>query len=395
MSSLAGAFNACSTLFTMDFYKQIRPGASQAQLVRVGRIATVVMIGIALLWIPVIQGARGLYEYLQGVQGYLAPPIAAGVLLRRLQQTHQRERLPRRPDGGIRPRGLPACRGHAREPRPRGYAGGYPSGSFLWIVNNIYFQYYSLLIFLVASAVLVGVSYATEAPDPAQIRDLTFATMSDDHRRESRASWSQIDVVNSGVVLALILAAYLGTSTGSRDRRDGGGRIPDWRGVRPFPANARRHIVWQRHTEHLGVVRRPAWRRDLEAHARSRTRAAPGRRRGPASTPAGPARRSRWSTSPPRRSPCCRPAAPCPTSNRACAHQTTPGRTRVHGSAPTHRASPSPSGRDRDWRRRCLAWRAPGTSAASRPLTASDHPPSARRGRSRTRRSPIGPDRPP
>ncbi len=209
MSSLAGAFNACSTLFTMDFYKQFRPGASQAQLVRVGRIATVVMVAVALLWIPVIQGARGLYEYLQGVQGYLAPPIAAvfffGVFNKRINAKGCLAALTVGFALGMFRLAVDTPVSLGLE----GYAGGYPSGSFLWIVNNIYFQYYSLLIFLVASAVLVGVSYATEAPDPAQIRDLTFATMSEDHRRDSRASWSQIDVVNSGVVLALILAAYL------------------------------------------------------------------------------------------------------------------------------------------------------------------------------------------
>ena len=75
MSSLAGAFNASSTLFTMDFYRKFKPQASQSELVWMGRIATTVMVLIGLLWIPVIQGARGLYDYLQGVQGYLAPPI--------------------------------------------------------------------------------------------------------------------------------------------------------------------------------------------------------------------------------------------------------------------------------------------------------------------------------
>lgn len=77
MSSLAGAFNACSTLFTMDFYQQMRPKATQQQLVWIGRVATTVMVLVGLAWIPVIQGAKGLYEYLQGVQGYLAPPIFA------------------------------------------------------------------------------------------------------------------------------------------------------------------------------------------------------------------------------------------------------------------------------------------------------------------------------
>src|SRR6476659_4564765 len=75
MGSLAGVFNACSTLFTVDLYEQWRPVASQHQIVRVGRIATASMIVVALAWIPVIKGAQGLYNYLQAVQGYLAPPI--------------------------------------------------------------------------------------------------------------------------------------------------------------------------------------------------------------------------------------------------------------------------------------------------------------------------------
>ncbi|MGV3518509.1 sodium:solute symporter [Luteitalea sp.] len=209
MSSLAGAFNACSTLFTMDFYKQFRPDATQAQLVWVGRVATVVMVLVALLWIPVIQGARGLYEYLQGVQGYLAPPIAAvfffGVFNKRINARGCLSALTVGFALGMFRLAVDTPVSLGME----GYAGGYDAGSFLWIVNNIYFQYYSLLIFLVSSAVLVGVSYATEAPDPAQLRDLTFGTMTEELRRESRASWSQIDVINSGLVVALILAAYL------------------------------------------------------------------------------------------------------------------------------------------------------------------------------------------
>lgn len=75
MSSLAGAFNASAALFTIDFYEKLRPHASQKQTVWVGRIATVVMVIIGLAWIPVIRGGKGLYDYLQGIQAYLAPPI--------------------------------------------------------------------------------------------------------------------------------------------------------------------------------------------------------------------------------------------------------------------------------------------------------------------------------
>jgi SSS family solute:Na+ symporter len=75
MSSLAGAFNASATLFTIDFYGRLHRSISQEKLVWVGRVATAVMVLIGICWIPVIRGGRGLYDYLQGIQGYLAPPI--------------------------------------------------------------------------------------------------------------------------------------------------------------------------------------------------------------------------------------------------------------------------------------------------------------------------------
>jgi solute:Na+ symporter, SSS family len=209
MSSLAGAFNASSTLFTMDFYRKMRPAATQHQLVWVGRVATTVMVLIALLWIPVIQGARGLYEYLQGVQGYLAPPIFTvfffGVFYRRLNAQGCLAALV---VGFL----LGAFRLAVDTPVALGMAGyenGYPEGSFLWVVNNIYFQYYSLLIFLVSLAVMVGVSYATPPPPAEKLVGLTYATVTAEQTRQTRASWNQWDVINSGIVLLLILAAYL------------------------------------------------------------------------------------------------------------------------------------------------------------------------------------------
>jgi SSS family solute:Na+ symporter len=208
MSSLAGAFNASSTLFTLDLYQKFRPRASQAQLVWVGRVATTIMVLIALAWIPVIQGARGLYDYLQGVQAYLAPPIAAvfflGVFMRRLTAA-----------GCLAALGAGFALGLVRLAVDTpvtlgldGYASGYTSGSLLWILNNIYFQYYSLLIFLVSVVVLIGVSLVTAPPSPAQLEGLTYATITRQQRRDSRASWNRWDVINSVIVLLLIAAAY-------------------------------------------------------------------------------------------------------------------------------------------------------------------------------------------
>jgi len=208
MSSLAGAFNASSTLFTLDLYRRLRPRATQAQLVWVGRVATTIMVLIALGWIPVIQGARGLYEYLQGVQAYLAPPIAAvfflGVFMRRLTAAGCLAALGAGFALGLLRLAIdtPVTLGLA------GYVDGYAPGSLLWILNNIYFQYYSLMIFLVSVAVLVGVSWMTPPPPAARLTGLTYATVTRQERRESRASWNRWDVINSGVVLLLIAAAY-------------------------------------------------------------------------------------------------------------------------------------------------------------------------------------------
>jgi SSS family solute:Na+ symporter len=88
-------------------------------------------------------------------------------------------------------------------------AGGYAEGSFLWVVNNMFYQYYSLIILVICIAVMVGVSMATRKPDYASIGGLTFGTVTDDHRQESRRSWGRGDVIASVMVLLCILAAYL------------------------------------------------------------------------------------------------------------------------------------------------------------------------------------------
>ncbi len=206
MSSLAGVFNASSTLFTMDFYSKLRPGASQHRLVWIGRLATGVMVLVGLLWIPVIQGAEGLYHYLQSVQGYLAPPIFVvfffGIFFRRLNAEGCLAAL-------ITGFALGLFRLGVDTPPQLLADFEYRAGSALWIVHKTYFQYYSLLIFLVSAAVMVGVSLLTRPPDPARLSGLTWSTLTEGQRAESRASWNRWDVLASVAVLAAICAAYL------------------------------------------------------------------------------------------------------------------------------------------------------------------------------------------
>jgi SSS family solute:Na+ symporter len=210
MSSLAGAFNASSTLFTIDLYQKARPNSSDAHLVWVGRMATVAMTVIALVWIPVIRNAdKGLYNYLQSIQGYLAPPIFVvfflGVFWKRLNAAGCMAALLVGFLMGLFRLGVdtPVTLGL------EGYENGHPENSFLWIVNHIYFQYYSLLIFLVSVLVMVLVSLMTSAPNEAHISGLTYGTTTDEHRRATRESWGFVDIFWSAVVLVCIIAAYL------------------------------------------------------------------------------------------------------------------------------------------------------------------------------------------
>jgi len=206
MSSLAGVFNASSTLFTIDFYSRFRPNATQHQLVWMGRIATTVMVLIGLFWIPVIRGGKGLYDYLQGVQAYLAPPIFVvfflGVLYKRLNSKGCLAAL-------LIGFAMGLFRLAVDTPVKLLGSFAYQEGSFLWIVNNLFFQYYSLLIFLVCIVVMVAVSYLTAAPSYEKIGGLTYSTMTASDREQTRSSWGRTDVVASVVVLALIAAAYL------------------------------------------------------------------------------------------------------------------------------------------------------------------------------------------
>ena len=205
MSSLAGVLNATATLFTMDFYSRLHKGVSQHRLVWIGRVATTVLVVIGMLWIPVIQGARGLYDYLQGIQAYLAPPIFVvfffGIFFKRLNGP-----------GCLATLAVGFVMGLFRLAidTPVSLMGhSYAEGSLFWVINNMFFQYYSILILLVCIVVFYLVSYLTPEPDYEKISGLTYGTVTDEHRSATRSSWGLADVLWSAAVLVAILAAYL------------------------------------------------------------------------------------------------------------------------------------------------------------------------------------------
>ncbi len=210
MGSLAGVFNACSTLFTVDLYGKWKP-RRVAAADRAHRAASP-RSRWSLIAMPGFRSSRardGLYNYLQAVQGYLAPPIFVvfffGVFFKRLNAKGCFWAM-------VVGFAIGLFRMFVDTPVTLGLAGyehGYPHGSFLWIVNNIYFQYFSVLITIVSAVVMVVVSHLTAEPDYARIKGLTFGTVTAQDLAKTRASWDWREVAGSAVVLTGIIGAYL------------------------------------------------------------------------------------------------------------------------------------------------------------------------------------------
>ncbi|NLX14922.1 MAG: sodium/solute symporter [Phycisphaerales bacterium] len=218
MSSLASVFNSCSTLFTIDIYKKMYPKATEHTLVWVGRIATSIMVMFGLIWIPLItMMSDTLYEYLQSVQAYIAPPIAAvfffGVFSRRVNAKGCMTGLIAGFVIGMFRLGCEIC---TKSTQPGGLLENnaflsrlFADGTFLNGLATINFLYFSMMLFTICVIFITGVSLLTGAPAPAKIQGLTFATLSAEDRRITRASWNKWDVIHTSTVILLILIAYL------------------------------------------------------------------------------------------------------------------------------------------------------------------------------------------
>ncbi len=203
MSSLASLFNSSSMLFTVDFYQKFKPGATQRHYVIVGRIATVVIVILGILWIPVMKGiGKVLYEYLQDVQSLLAPGIAAVFLL-----------------GVVSKKTTPAA----------GFTGlvvGFTLGMLRLALNVIFkdseadgliyrlivepnWLHYEIAIFFIIIILMIVISFFTEKMDPAKIEGLYFGSASAEQKAITRASWNKWDVVHSVIIITFIIAFYI------------------------------------------------------------------------------------------------------------------------------------------------------------------------------------------
>lgn len=200
MSSLAAVYNACSTLFTMDIYQKIKPRTTEKELVKVGRITTAAVVVLGMVWIPLMKGISDiLYQYLQSVQSYLAPPIAAAFLLGVFsKRINGRGAFTAMAVGfiiAILRIVLELTKNHL--------------SGILYTFATVNFLYFCILLFLFSVAVMVIISLLTEKPSVEQLNGLTYATTVAEDKAKSRATWNRFDVIMSLIVVAVILAAFI------------------------------------------------------------------------------------------------------------------------------------------------------------------------------------------
>lgn len=204
MSSLASVFNSASTLFTVDIFKKMKPDTPEKDLVRAGKIATAVIVVLGMLWIPIMQKIGGgvLYQYLQNVQAYIAPPITAvfvlGILWKRVNAK-----------GAIATLLFGLFMATVRIVSELIFLenGKIPAGeeSLFAQFAAINFAHMAIYMFVACVIICLTVSLATDKPDYERIKGLTLGTLSAEQKAAARKTFTTWDVVFSILLAAIVI----------------------------------------------------------------------------------------------------------------------------------------------------------------------------------------------
>ncbi|CAJ1066168.1 sodium/glucose cotransporter 2 [Xyrichtys novacula] len=180
MSSLASIFNSSSTLFTIDIWTRIRPQATERELIIVGRVWVLCIVAVSICWIPVVQAAQSgqLFDYIQSISSYLAPPIASvfvlAVFIKRINETGAFWGLM----GGLL---MGLCR-----MLPEFWFG---TGSCIFpsdcpfLICGIHYLHFAIILFFCTSVLVLVVSYCTEPIEDQHLHRLVFSLR---HSKEKR-----------------------------------------------------------------------------------------------------------------------------------------------------------------------------------------------------------------
>ncbi|NJB72128.1 SSS family solute:Na+ symporter [Saonia flava] len=202
MSSLASVFNSCSTLFTVDIYKKLRPNTPEKKLVRTGQIATVITVIIGIIWIPIMANISGvLYEYLQKVQTYISPPIAAvfllGIFYKRINS-----------QGAFVTLIAGFVVGALRLIMELGKSSLDPDG-FFFKMADMNFLTFGAWFFLFCVIIAIVTSLLTKAPSAEKVKNLTFGTVTEEEKANNKNSYSTIDIIVSLAIVAVVIGIMI------------------------------------------------------------------------------------------------------------------------------------------------------------------------------------------
>ena len=204
MSSLASVFNSCSTIFTIDIYKKISPNKSEKFLVNVGKVATVVIVGLGILWIPIMEKIGGgvMYQYLQNVQAYIAPPVTTvfllGIIWKRVNAQASIVTL----FAGLFLLILRLGSEIYYQPE---IASGSEVEGFLFLFATINFSYMAIWMFAFSVALCITVTLMTAEPDYERIKGLSFGTIPAHLKTNKQKDYSNIDIVLSFVLVLIVI----------------------------------------------------------------------------------------------------------------------------------------------------------------------------------------------
>ncbi|XP_061456301.1 sodium/mannose cotransporter SLC5A10 [Rhineura floridana] len=174
MSSLTSIFNSSSTLFTMDIWRKVRKEPSEKELLLVGRIVTVVLVVVSVVWIPILQSSNSgqLYVYIQSVTSYLAPPVTAVFLLAVFWKRANEQGAFWGLMVGLAI-GLSRMALEFAHPMPRcGIPDRRPS-----LVKDVHYLHFAILLCLLTAVVVVGISLLTRPPAESQVKYMTWWTL--------------------------------------------------------------------------------------------------------------------------------------------------------------------------------------------------------------------------
>jgi len=204
MSSLASVFNSSSTMLTMDFYKHYRPNASEHELVLIGRLATTIMVVIGILWIPLIRNISShLFIYLQSLQAYISPPIAAVFLLGILSSRVNSK-------GAVVTLIVGALLGGLRLILEIMSKKGLLALSALQWLAQMNYLHFAILLFGVSGLTLFLVSYLTRPPNQNRIATIILANGQNDKSLAAKIGWTgtQADKLSFFFSIVLILTIF-------------------------------------------------------------------------------------------------------------------------------------------------------------------------------------------